>query len=92
MQNVLKLYGKGVESMKSKLLESKKYPPSCEYCKHGRLSPDESSVLCIKKGIVETDGKCRKYSYDPLKRRPQKPLIIERANPSEFELFKLDLE
>lgn len=78
--------------MKSKLLEKKKYPPACEYCKHGRLSPDEESVLCIKKGIVETDGKCRKYSYDPLKRRPKKPLIVERANPSEFELFKLDLE
>lgn len=89
---MIKSYGKGVESMKSKLLEKKKYPPACEYCKHGRLSPDEESVLCIKKGIVETDGKCRKYAYDPLKRRPKKPLIVERANPSEFELFKLDLE
>ncbi len=39
--------------MKSKLLEKKKYPAACEYCKHGRLSPDEKSVLCIKKGIVE---------------------------------------
>ena len=78
--------------MKSKLLNKDAYEAICRNCKHGRLSPDESSVLCIKKGIVETDGKFRKYSYDPLKRRPQKPLIIERANPSEFELFKLDLE
>ncbi|MDY6017407.1 MAG: hypothetical protein ACI4I3_01130 [Acutalibacteraceae bacterium] len=72
--------------MKSKLLEKKKYPPVCEYCKNGRLSPDEKSVLCVKKGLVPTDGKCRKYSYDPLKRRPKKPLIIEQADPSEFEL------
>ena len=72
--------------MKSKLLEKKKYPPVCEYCKNGRLPPDEKSVLCVKKGLVPTDGKCRKYSYDPLKRRPKKPLIIEQADPSEFEL------
>ena len=39
-----------------------------------------------KKGIVEPDGRCRKYSYDPLKRRPKKPLLVEKADPSEFEL------
>lgn len=83
---MLKFIRKDVESMKSKLLEKKKYPAACEYCKHGRLSPDEKSVLCIKKGIVELDGKCRRYAYDPLKRRPKKPLLIEKANPSDFEL------
>ncbi len=72
--------------MRKKLFEKKKYPPMCGHCVHGRLSPDEQSVLCIKKGIVETDGKCAKYSYDPLKRKPKKPLMIEKADPSEFEL------
>lgn len=72
--------------MKNKLLEKKKYPAACEHCKHGRLSPDEQSVLCVKNGIVELDGKCRRYSYDPLKRRPKKPLLINRADPSDFEL------
>lgn len=72
--------------MKKKLLEKKKYPAVCETCLHGRLSPDEESVLCIKKGIVQPDGKCRKYSYDPLKRRPQKPLLIEQADPADFTL------
>lgn len=72
--------------MKRKLLEKKKYPSVCETCLHGRLSPDGQNVLCIKKGIVETDGKCRKYSYDPLKRIPKKPLLVERANPSDFEI------
>ena len=72
--------------MRKKLFEKKKYPPMCEHCVHGRLSPDEQSVLCIKKGIVAIDGKCGKYSYDPLKRRPKKPLMIEKADPSEFEL------
>ena len=72
--------------MKKRLLEKKKYPAVCETCLHGRLSPDEESVLCVKKGIVEPDGKCRRYSYDPLKRRPKKPLLVERADPSDFDL------
>ena len=72
--------------VKKKLLEKKNYPPACEYCKNGRLSPDEKSVLCIKKGIVAPDGKCLSYSYDPLKRRPKKPLTVTAADPSEFEL------
>ena len=72
--------------MKNKLLEKKKYLAACEHCKHGRLSPDEQSVLCVKNGIVELDDKCRRYSYDPLKRRPKKPLLINRADPSDFEL------
>lgn len=72
--------------MKRKLLEKKKYPSVCETCLHGRLSPDGRNVLCVKKGIVETDGKCRKYSYDPLKRIPKKPLLVEQANPKDFEI------
>ena len=72
--------------MKNKLLEKKKYPAACEYCKHGRLSPDEQSVLCIKKGLVAPDGKCLRYSYDPLKRRPKKPPMLQQADPSDFDL------
>lgn len=72
--------------MKRKLLNKKKYPPSCRHCRHGRLAPDENSVLCIKKGIVDKDGKCRSYSYDPLKRIPQKPPEPPKADPSDFEL------
>ena len=72
--------------VKRKLLEKKKYPSVCETCLHGRLSPDAQSVLCVKKGIVETDGKCRKYSYDPLKRIPKKPLLVQQANPEDFKI------
>jgi hypothetical protein len=72
--------------MKSKLLNKNAYEAICRNCRHGRLSPDEESVLCVKKGIVEPDSKCMKYSYDPLKRRPMKKLLIEKADPSEFEL------
>lgn len=72
--------------MKKKLTDKKKYAAVCENCLHGRLSPDGETVLCIKKGIVQPDGTCRRYSYDPLKRQPKKPLLIEHADPSEFTL------
>ena len=66
--------------MKKRLLNKKKYPPSCSHCRHGRLA------LCVKKGIVETDGKCRSYAYDPLKRVPMKAPKLAEADPSEYEL------
>ncbi|MBO5410823.1 MAG: hypothetical protein J6A60_06145 [Clostridia bacterium] len=72
--------------MKKKLTDSSRFEPVCRICRHGRLSPDGESVLCIKKGIVDPDGKCRRYVYDPLKRIPKKALQIESADPSEFEL------
>ena len=73
-------------AVKRKLTEKKKYAAVCENCLHGRLSPDEETVLCIKKGIVQPDGTCKRYSYDPLKRRPKKPLLIEQADPADFTL------
>lgn len=83
---MLKSIGKVVERMKGKLVNKKQYDAVCRHCKNGRLAPDKESVLCIKKGIVDPDGKCRRYVYDPLKRIPKKPLKVETANPSEFEL------
>ena len=72
--------------MKKRLLNKKKYPPSCSHCRHGRLAPAGESVLSVKKGIVEPDGKCRSYAYDPLKRVPMKAQTLAEAAPSENEL------
>lgn len=47
-------------------------PPACEYCLHGRLSPDESMVLCVKKGFMLPSSSCRSFKYDALKRLPKK--------------------
>ena len=55
-------------------------PKSCTYCTHGtKLS--EGQILCVKKGVVAEDGKCRRFSYDPCKRIPPK------AKPVDFEKF-----
>ena len=72
--------------MKKRLLNKKQYPPKCEYCSRGRLSPDGESVLCPKKGIMELNDFCRRYKYDVLKRVPVKQQIIQPADPKEFEL------
>lgn len=72
--------------MRKKILSKKEYPPKCDYCKHGRLSPDGESILCEKKGIVERDSSCRAYKYDVMKRVPYKQPLVKSADPSDFEL------
>lgn len=72
--------------MKSKLLNKNAYEAICRNCRHGRLSPEGDKVLCVKKGIVDPDGSCRRYSYDPLKRVPRKMPAVREANPEDFDL------
>lgn len=70
--------------MNKKLLNKKEYPPKCEYCQKGRLSPDGESVLCPKKGIVEKDDSCRSYKYDVLKRKPLRQPLVDDVNSEDF--------
>ena len=42
----------------------------CAHCEHAAPLHDEDYVLCEKKGVVRAVYVCRKFSYDPLKRRP----------------------
>ena len=69
-----------------KLLNKKSISPSCSYCEYGKLSPDGETVLCKKKGIVEKDFSCRKFSYDVLKRQPKRPLPLQKFNEEDFSL------
>ena len=52
------------------MLYRKKLTPSCSYCAHGSSISDEE-VICLHRGVVSSDGHCRKFSYDPLKREPE---------------------
>ncbi len=72
--------------MKKKLLNAKKFSKQCENCRHGRLAPDEDCVLCEKKGVMHLTSVCRKFEYDPLRRRPKRPVQREEHDPSEFVL------
>ncbi len=58
------------------MLFRKKITKACHYCRFGTKIDDEQ-VLCIKKGVVPVDGKCRKFQYDPCKRIPVKPKAFD---------------
>ena len=58
------------------MLFRKKIERSCIYCANGTMIDDEQ-VLCVKKGVVPVDGKCRKFDYDPCKRIPAKPKALD---------------
>ena len=58
------------------MLFRKKITPACSYCQWG-TAMGEAEVLCIKKGVVPTDSKCRKFRYDPCKRVPPKMKALD---------------
>ena len=58
----------------------------CEYCKYGKLAADNTNILCPKMGVIDKDSSCRKFSYDPLKRIP------EKSAPSLMQFDKKDFE
>ena len=58
------------------MLFRKKIEKSCSYCKYGTLLEDDLA-LCTKRGVVSANKKCRKFSYDPLRRVPSKPKLLD---------------
>lgn len=54
------------------MLFRKKIARSCSYCSFG-TQIDDSTVLCVKRGVVPIDKRCRKFEYDPCKRVPPRP-------------------
>ena len=57
----------------------------CEHCLFGNDLGD-GEIICIKRGIVNKNGLCRKYKYDPLKREPQKQLFSDNYSPDDFKI------
>ncbi|HHU84511.1 MAG TPA: hypothetical protein GXZ23_05005 [Clostridiales bacterium] len=70
--------------MKQKLF-NKDIAPHCAICKHGKLTPDGTEVICPKKGIVAADFLCGKYAYDVLKRTPRR-MSFEELSDDTFNL------
>lgn len=61
-------------------------PSACRFCEKASLLDDGNQILCKYRGIVSGDGKCRKFSYDPLKRIPHSPLRPSKLRKEDFEL------
>lgn len=72
---------------KKKALFQENIDPRCAYCVKGSLL-EEDKILCSKKGVVPASGSCRAFCYDPLKRVPPKPAVLnaDKHSPDEFRL------
>ena len=69
------------------MLFRKKMPRSCSYCAWGTKLGEEQ-ILCVKRGVVAVSYACRKFEYDPCKRRPRKAkaLDLQKFKDSDFNL------
>jgi len=70
--------------MKQSLFNTKELAPMCEYCAVGITSPDESCVLCVRRGVMRPSSNCRYFAYDALKRRPRPKAQLVSFTPEEF--------
>lgn len=50
----------------------KNIEPKCAYCEHGKPAKSEGKILCPRSGIVSEDFSCKKFSYSPFMRKPEK--------------------
>ena len=72
--------------MNKKLTNEKNISKICGNCVHGRHTPDEKQVLCVKHGVMDYYSVCRSYEYDPLNRVPPKPQRQTKFDPEDFVL------
>ena len=49
----------------------------CAFCEHASPLIDDSEMLCFHRGVVGKRFTCRKFIYDPLKRKPRRKIIEE---------------
>ncbi len=64
------------------MLFRKNIEPRCAYCQRGSLI-NEREVACVKRGIVPMEHACRSFRYDPLKRVPPRPAVLDTGNLDE---------
>lgn len=69
------------------MLFNKNIEPSCSYCAHSTQINDREAA-CMKKGVVNLGGYCRRFKYDPLRREPPHPAALDSKRYSEDD-FKL---
>ncbi|MDR1892699.1 MAG: hypothetical protein LBQ48_06795 [Oscillospiraceae bacterium] len=61
-------------------------PPACEYCVHGRLGASRENIYCLKRGITELHDSCKKFVYDPMRRKPRALPRQKKHTPADFEI------
>lgn len=61
----------------------KNIEPKCAYCEHGKPAKSEGKILCPRSGIVSEDFSCKKFSYSPFMRKPEKEHPLVSSPPEE---------
>lgn len=58
----------------------------CAYCENSSSEIDAQNVICRRKGAVSKTSTCRKFQYDPTKRKPpMKPRVRKPVGELSFE-------
>lgn len=66
---------------------SSENPKVCRLCEYAvAIEGDEIHMLCHKKGVVDKDGGCRKFLYDPLKRIPHRITLNTDFTAEDFSI------
>ena len=70
------------------MLFKKDIEPRCAYCACGAPLEGGDSILCKKRGVVAPGDHCRGFRYDPLKRIPPRPAVLDtsRLRDEDFQL------
>lgn len=71
--------------MRNKLFDSG-ISPRCEYCQTGIASPGSDEILCRRMGVMQADSCCKKFRYDPLKRKPKVVSAVTDYSEDDFKL------
>ncbi len=66
--------------------ELRECPTACRFCEKAALLDGGNQILCKYCGIVQGDYKCKRFSYDPLKRIPRAPLRPPRLSEEDLLL------
>ena len=72
--------------MRTKSKNEQEYQPVCALCEYAtHLCGNADHYLCTKEGVVSSDNRCRKFSFDPLKRQPMpKPQMASLGEMEEL--------
>lgn len=60
---------------------------ACAYCEHATLLGDSGTCICDTKGMVHSDGICRKFKLDLLKLNPH---VLKLTDTEENSLLFVD--
>ncbi len=65
-------------------LFGKNISPDCQYCDYCVIDIQGAQICTKNRCMVK--GKCRKFSYNPLLRKPFAQPVLPKYNPEDFVL------